>query len=691
MSRNRKFTSSQLVRSAIRAACIEPLETRRLLSTMTVNGTAAADVIDLNVNGGLVSVIVNGGSPQITTDFSTTDIVINGLAGADVININSTGDNTVTINGGTENDTVHIAASSHVLDDIQDLITVNGDAGVDTTIFHDESHTGTTSYNFTAGNKLARTGMSQVTFNTEAVSLATGSGNDTFNVNGALSASFTVDGNGGSNFLDFLSTTGESATISPSGTLSDTGTASYGAKSVTFAGMTRIVTSGLGSLTVVTPNATDAITLSPGSGISQILAGTSGGTTMIPVAFSTANFVTVDVAINDAGGGSDSLTLANGTQSAQVLRVINGTGSNTISVGAGTYDLDLEFGATLGNTTDVTVNGGNVTFHGSQHIRTLNLSNNAIVNLVEAGAVFTAQSLGVTQSTATFNTLLGQSASIQSTFSIAANSTLAKTGSGGFAVGAGCVQSHGANSLLSVQAGSFNMLSDAGSASTRNLNVVADTGVLSFFTTQHVNSLFALQGGVITMQPNGNQVLVTNDILVDFDLAGGKINLTNNDLILDYTGGSRSSFVQSMINGGRNGGLWNGLGITTSAASAAPKNTTLGVMEATEFQSIYGPTAKFAGQTLDATMVLVKYTYYGDADFNGVVNFDDYSRIDAGFNGNRTGWLNGDFDGNGVINFDDYSLIDSAFNTQGPPLRPISKGRPGQKSAAVKNRGDLRA
>ena len=31
-------------------------------------------------------------------------------------------------------------------------------------------------------------------------------------------------------------------------------------------------------------------------------------------------------------------------------------------------------------------------------------------------------------------------------------------------------------------------------------------------------------------------------------------------------------------------------------------------------------------------MVLVKYTYYGDSDFNGVVNFDDYSLIDLAFN-----------------------------------------------------------
>jgi hypothetical protein len=67
--------------------------------------------------------------------------------------------------------------------------------------------------------------------------------------------------------------------------------------------------------------------------------------------------------------------------------------------------------------------------------------------------------------------------------------------------------------------------------------------------------------------------------------------------------------------------------------------------------------------------VLVRYTYYGDTDFNGKVNFDDYVRTDNGFNNHLTGWLNGDFDLNGTVNFDDYVLIDLAFNTQSGTLR----------------------
>ena len=91
-------------------------------------------------------------------------------------------------------------------------------------------------------------------------------------------------------------------------------------------------------------------------------------------------------------------------------------------------------------------------------------------------------------------------------------------------------------------------------------------------------------------------------------------------------------------------------------------------MEGSEFDVIYGAAAPFSGRSVDNTAVLVKYTYYGDADFSGLVTFDDYARIDAGFSGSHTGWLNGDFDGSGSVNFDDYSLIDLAFNTQGAVL-----------------------
>jgi hypothetical protein len=72
-----------------------------------------------------------------------------------------------------------------------------------------------------------------------------------------------------------------------------------------------------------------------------------------------------------------------------------------------------------------------------------------------------------------------------------------------------------------------------------------------------------------------------------------------------------------------------------------------------------------AGNALIASHQLDFFFIQGDADHNGVINFDDYARIDFGFNNGLTGFSNGDFNYDGVINFDDYALIDFAFNNQG--------------------------
>jgi len=75
------------------------------------------------------------------------------------------------------------------------------------------------------------------------------------------------------------------------------------------------------------------------------------------------------------------------------------------------------------------------------------------------------------------------------------------------------------------------------------------------------------------------------------------------------------------------------------------------------------------GDPLLANSVVNFFVLAGDADHNGVIDFDDYSFIDNGFNNGRTGFVNGDFDYNGIVDFDDYSIIDNGFNTQGRPFK----------------------
>jgi hypothetical protein len=98
--------------------------------------------------------------------------------------------------------------------------------------------------------------------------------------------------------------------------------------------------------------------------------------------------------------------------------------------------------------------------------------------------------------------------------------------------------------------------------------------------------------------------------------------------------------------------------------------TTLGVADtATIFGLDGSATATFSGETVDATAVLVKYTYAGDANLDGQITGDDYSAID--FNvlvPGSSGYFNGDFNYDGLITGDDYSAIDFNIIAQGAPL-----------------------
>jgi len=77
---------------------------------------------------------------------------------------------------------------------------------------------------------------------------------------------------------------------------------------------------------------------------------------------------------------------------------------------------------------------------------------------------------------------------------------------------------------------------------------------------------------------------------------------------------------------------------------------------------------EFDGLAVGAGDVLVKYTYNGDANLDGIVNADDYFLIDSGYITQAKGYQNGDFNYDDIINADDYFLIDSAYIGQSVPL-----------------------
>ncbi len=193
-----------------------------------------------------------------------------------------------------------------------------------------------------------------------------------------------------------------------------------------------------------------------------------------------------------------------------------------------------------------------------------------------------------------------------------------------------------------------------------------------------------VNGGTFELANTGGATSTVLDIPTTIagatDAWVGTVDLQDNDMIARYTAGqgvAKLAEVTNQIKSGLNINAavpWTGTGITSTEASL-PANqflTALGVISNDLAINGLGGTGafvtSFAGRPVDENAVLVKYTWFGDANLDGVVDDTDYSLIDNGFGNSLTGWVNGDFNYDGTIDDTDYSLIDGAFGNQNGQL-----------------------
>jgi hypothetical protein len=138
---------------------------------------------------------------------------------------------------------------------------------------------------------------------------------------------------------------------------------------------------------------------------------------------------------------------------------------------------------------------------------------------------------------------------------------------------------------------------------------------------------------------------------------GAVLDLTNNSAIIDYTApiGTLVDDVRQHLASGRlsssSATLLRGLGYADNAVLNPVKTS-------------------FAGQTVDSTSLLIKYTYFGDTDLDGVVDVADLGTLATNWQAVGV-WSAGDFDYNGTVDVNDLGLL--ATNWQagvGNPLGP---------------------
>jgi len=213
-------------------------------------------------------------------------------------------------------------------------------------------------------------------------------------------------------------------------------------------------------------------------------------------------------------------------------------------------------------------------------------------------------------------------------------------------------------------------------------SLVVNAGIVS---TDNIRggSLAVHSGGTVVLKQGGTGVSVLTGLTLDGTPGNweGLLDLADNDLIVQADASTVQATldrITSQIIAARDSklGRWAGEGITSSVAEADASGFT-GLAAIRNIHRFGGTFfGFFDDQPVDANSILMKYTWNGDANLDGVVNFDDYHFIDAGFITQNPGYQNGDFNYDGVVNADDYFLIDSAFIGQSGKLsagvRPIA-------------------
>jgi hypothetical protein len=215
-----------------------------------------------------------------------------------------------------------------------------------------------------------------------------------------------------------------------------------------------------------------------------------------------------------------------------------------------------------------------------------------------------------------------------------------------------------------------------GATSVLTVNPVSDLAI-------HVNAIHLSNGATAAVTSLGNARTASNHRVLR--IAGGGTGLTidatsaldlaDNDIVLDYSGASPEAGIEALVAKGYNFGNWLGKGIWSSVAGILENQCTYALGVATN-GSLVNPFGNgttgplFAGQSVDNTTVLIKFTHRVDLDLDGLVTGNDASVFNNNYdegNGIAT-WQTGDMDYDGVWTSNDAAFFNCCYDESLPQL-----------------------
>ena len=618
--------------------------------TMFISGTEGANTITLQVLGGTIGVTSAGFGSFNRSAAGVNRIVINGRGGNDVIRIESNGGVATEVNTGAGDDFIDFSAGFRDLDQITGGTTVSGGAGNDRISIFDHSNVGPATYTITSA-RFDRPGWGGFFYaaDIESESLVTGMTPDTVNV---------------------LSTFSNQPVILNSSGGNDVVNIGNG-------------TNGMDSLGAwVQVNNTPAFTtLNLNNAASNVartayVDSTAGFTFIAGLAPQQVSANNSDIqAINlTTGRGNDTVNV---TRNSEVLNLNSGGGFDAVNVGDASAGVQLITGP--------------VTVNNSPSYTTLNINDaadtvgrSAKIDLATINSAPHGRLTGLSPAAITWKI-----ADISFTNPLRID---AGAGNDAFTV-SGAADYHplalnlgGGNDTVDFNAtgaGTTNQLNAGAGTDTLRVNGTSPTGPVViapssgddevrvnfdgagtanalFNTTQRIDSLVIGNGGTAQASSSGDMTLVTGSVNI---ATGGRLDLTNEDMIWDYVGTlSPLPGLQQLLAAGYNAGAWNGSGIISSTAAAAP-GTAIGYAESGDLFASFP--ALFAGQLVDRSALLLKYTFAGDANLDGTVNIQDFNRLANNFGQPDRRWSQGDFNFDAVVNIQDFNKLSANFGQSG--------------------------
>jgi hypothetical protein len=238
-------------------------------------------------------------------------------------------------------------------------------------------------------------------------------------------------------------------------------------------------------------------------------------------------------------------------------------------------------------------------------------------------------------------------------------------------------------------------LSGSGSATVGGLNGAGATNLNggSLTVKDITQSTLNISGGTLAISGSGS---LGSGSISSINISGpGVLDIGSSGMVIEYGSGTSPagdlSFAQTSRNypagsiqryaqTGFNALSWNGPGINSSyAENDSTGLTAVGVADENDLENVYpadftkadGGSGTWMGQTInDPNNVLVRMTWYGDGNLDGVVNKFDVAALAEGYSGlaGYIGWSDGDYTYAGFISKLDISLLAEGYVFQGAPL-----------------------